>query len=679
MRKVSRFVAILALVSLVAVPMAFAQDSGENDGRYMIKFKEFNGAARTVVAAGGTPVIELEPQGVVAAYLPEQALRGLQNHPNVEYIEVDARRYLMGQTTPYGIAMVQANDAVFGNNNSSACTVCIIDSGYYRDHEDLQTSNVSGTNDSGTGFWYQDSCGHGTHVAGTIAALNNTVGVVGVNSNGSVKIWIEKVFDGSDCKWTYSSSLVEALNRCRNNNTSGKLIVSMSLGGSFSSKTEDSAFQNAYNAGVLSIAAAGNDGSTRKSYPASYASVISVAAVDSVGVVASFSQKNDAVEIAAPGVGVLSTVPFKAVKLAVSGNDYLGANVDGSARTDVSGALADGGRCTSVGAWSGKVVLCERGDISFADKVKNVVSGGGVAAVIYNNEPGGFFGTLNGSSTIPAISISQEDGVAAKSFFGKSSTVHNSLGVGSGYEAWDGTSMATPHVSGVAALVWSNFTGKTNAEIRDALQKTAEDRGAAGKDNSYGYGIVKAKAAYDYLGGGSSTPTNAAPVANFTFTTSDLKATFTDTSTDSDGSVVAWSWNFGDGTTSTSQHPTKTYAAAGTYTVTLTVTDNAGATGTASKSVSVTSGSTATLVISNVASAITAKNGSFEITWTTNLLSNSEVRFTKGSTSTFTDANMVTSHRMTFRGSKGVLYEYYVSSTDANGNKATSGPHTHQN
>ena len=87
----------------------------------------------------------------------------------------------------------------------------------------------------------------------------------------------------------------------------------MSLGGNLSSTTENSAFQSAYDAGVLSVAAAGNDGSTRKSYPASYASVISVAAVDSAKVVASFSQKNDAVEIAAPGVGVLSTTPFKAV------------------------------------------------------------------------------------------------------------------------------------------------------------------------------------------------------------------------------------------------------------------------------------------------------------------------------------------------------------------------------
>lgn len=514
---------IVVIAALVAAPAVVAEDGSGTDGRYMVKFKDFRGASNAVRAAGGNPVLELEPQGVIAAYLPEQALRGLQNNPNVEYVEVDARRYLMGQTAPYGIAMVQASDPVFANNNSSGCTVCIIDSGYYRAHEDLQTTKVSGTNDSGTGFWYEDSCGHGTHVAGTIAALNNTVGVLGVNSNGSLNVWIEKVFNGSDCKWTYSSSLVTALNRCKANAGSGqKLIVSMSLGGSTSSTTENNAFATAYDEGVLSIAAAGNDGSTRKSYPASYASVISVAAVDAAGVVASFSQKNDAVELAAPGVGVLSTTPFKASVLKAGGNTYLGANIDGSARVDATGGLVDGGRCLAAGSWAGKVVLCERGDISFADKVNYVKNGGGVAAVLYNNVSGPFAGTLNGTSSIPAISISQEDGQAARAFLGQTSTVENSTGIGNGYEAWDGTSMATPHVSGVAALVWSNFLTKSNANIRAALQATAEDKGSAGKDNSYGYGIVKAKAAYDYLAGGGGG-TEPPPPSGITLTVKKVK------------------------------------------------------------------------------------------------------------------------------------------------------------
>jgi len=87
----------------------------------------------------------------------------------------------------------------------------------------------------------------------------------------------------------------------------------------------------------------------------------------------------------------------------------------------------------------------------------------------------------------------------------------------------------------------------------------------------------------------SGTTTNTPPVANFSFTTSNLTATFTDSSTDSDGTVASRSWNFGDGTAvSTATNPSHAYAAAGTYSVALTVTDNGGATHTVTKTVTVT-------------------------------------------------------------------------------------------
>jgi subtilisin family serine protease len=480
----------------------------EGDGRYMVKFRDMDGAARAVWAAGGHVIQELGPQRTVAVYLPEQALEGLRRNPNVEYVEVDPRRYLMSQTAPYGIAMVQANDAAFTSADQASIMVCIIDSGYQRAHEDLQDANVTGTNDAGTGNWNEDSCGHGSHVAGTVAALDNGVGVVGVNRNGKLNLHIEKTFDGADCRWTYSSNLITALNRCQAAAAGKKLVVSMSLGGNISSSTENTAFQNAYNAGVLSVAAAGNDGSTRMSYPASYNSVVSVGAVDAARVVASFSQKNSQVELAAPGVGVLSTTPFKPSSLGVGSNTWIGASLDGSARTDVSGTLVNGGLCEATNTgWSGKVVLCQRGTNSFADKVTKVQQGGGTGAAIYNNVPGGFAGTLNGTSTIPGITLSQEDGVAALAYAGQASTLANSMGTGNGYEFYDGTSMATPHVSGVAALVWSFNPAWTNAQLRDALQKSAEDLGAAGRDTSYGFGLVRARAALDYLqGSGGVTP-----------------------------------------------------------------------------------------------------------------------------------------------------------------------------
>ena len=84
--------------------------------------------------------------------------------------------------------------------------------------------------------------------------------------------------------------------------------------------------------------------------------------------------------------------------------------------------------------------------------------------------------------------------------------------------------MATPHVSGVAALVWSFYPSKTNAEIRDALQKTALDKGTAGRDNSYGYGIVQAKAAYDFLGGIAPPPPPPPPPATINLTVTKVKS-----------------------------------------------------------------------------------------------------------------------------------------------------------
>jgi serine protease len=468
------------------------------DGRFIINFKEGHANGRAAVeSVGGKVKLEISGQNAVAAELPARALQALQNNPAVSFIEEDAKRYMLGQSTPFGIDMVQAPLVWAAGTTGAGRKVCIIDSGFYQGHEDLQDSGVTGYPSD----WSTDTCHHGSHVAGTIAGLNNTTGVVGVLPNG-VNLHIVKVFNGADCAWSYSSTLADAANRCV---SAGANVISMSLGGGMKSKTEETAFNNASAAGVLSIAAAGNAGNSTMSYPASYPVVVSVGAVDSAKTVATFSQYNTQVDVSAPGVAVLSTVPILDNNtITVGGVTYSGSYIDLAARSaGKTGTLVDGGICDSVGAWSGKVVLCQRGTISFLDKVMNVQNGGGVAAVIYNNVSGGFAGTLStGSSTIPAIGLSLEDGNAIKAAggVGQSATVvSQATEPANGYAYYDGTSMATPHVSAVAALIWSYKPTWTNLQIREALEKTAEDRGTAGRDNYYGYGIVQAKAALDYL------------------------------------------------------------------------------------------------------------------------------------------------------------------------------------
>ena len=479
--------------------------------RVIVAFKPGTAAQgkAAVQAVRGKVKLELSEQNAMAIEVPVQALKGLQNNPNIEYIEEDSLRYPFaltypssapyqtGQLVPYGIKNVQADLLPSGDALTSNRKVCIIDSGYDLQHEDLNGNNVTGEYDSGTGWWYTDENSHGTHVAGTIAAINNGTGVVGVNPNRNLKLHIVKVFGANG--WAYSSSLVTAANKCK---AAGANIISMSLGGGRSSKTEERAFSDMLTKnGILSIAAAGNDGNTTKSYPASYANVVSVAAVDHNKKWATFSQYNNAVDIAAPGVQVLSTVPMgtgKAANVSVNGSSYTAGIMDGSPDGNRTAPLVDFGLGTSTNtAANGKVCLIQRGSVDFATKVTNCQNSGGVGAVIYNNVAGDFSGTLNGVvTTIPSVTVSDTTGSTLLGQLGQNATV--SVGA-SNYAYFDGTSMATPHVAAVAAMVWSYFPQCSATQIRNALYNTAEDLETAGFDNKTGWGHVRAKAAYDYL------------------------------------------------------------------------------------------------------------------------------------------------------------------------------------
>ncbi|BBN81732.1 peptidase S8 [Pseudoalteromonas sp. A25] len=439
----------------------------------------------------------------VVAQLSETQLMALRNDTQVEYVEEDLPRRLMSQSQPYGISMVQADlvDDSVASAASGGKKICVIDSGLDLPHEDMgaRGDTISGTNDSGTGNWYEHGGPHGTHVAGTIAALNNGIGVRGVIGTDP-SMHIIKVFNAAG--WGYSSELVDAINKCQ---AAGSDVVNMSLGGEGSSITERNGIQAAADAGMLLIAAAGNDGvptntTDIESYPASYDSVMSVAAIDSNKALADFSQKNSQVEIAAPGVDVNSAYPEglgTIVSLSVAGQSYDSNGMENQGNANAPLYNFATGESIDTGA-SGKVCLIQRGNISFHDKVKNCEDSGGLGAIIYNNAAGSFGGTLGDTNqtTIPAVTVSDSDGATMLNNIGMTASVNLDP---SNYGLMSGTSMASPHVAGVAALVWSHHPSCTASQIRAVLTATAQDLGATGRDVKFGYGLVQTKDAIDFI------------------------------------------------------------------------------------------------------------------------------------------------------------------------------------
>ena len=267
--------------------------------------------------------------------------------------------------------------------STGGAKVGIVDTGIQSAHPDLagKVANCaksqgilpifSGTIQEGT---CADDNGHGTHVAGTISAnANNGTGVTGVSFNSPLAIC--KALGGP----LGTGSTADVANCIRWAHDKGAKVISMSLGGGASTTLKnavDYAWKSGAANGTVLIAAAGNDGDATLNYPAAYQNVVSVAATDDTDSRASFSNANADVEIAAPGVDILST---------------------------------------------------------------------------WNN---------------------------------------------GGYNTISGTSMATPHVAGVAAVIKARNTGFTAAQVVSKLDSSVDDLGAAGRDQSFGFGRVNlAKAA----------------------------------------------------------------------------------------------------------------------------------------------------------------------------------------
>ncbi|MEO5926207.1 MAG: S8 family serine peptidase [Bryobacteraceae bacterium] len=392
--QLNRFSLVATIVTgVLLTATAYGQPAADGRSPVLIRFRQNPGQAERALieSAGGAVTRTFSLVPAVAARLPQAALQGISRNPNVAALEVDGTfvAHDAELDATWGAKQIGAGLVHDAGNKGTGVKVCVLDSGIDTNHPDLYMNYRGGKDFVNNDLDPFDDNGHGTHTAGTIAAMMNSMAVRGVAPQ--VDLYIYKVL-GATGSGSFSA-VIAALQECVN--VGGK-VTNNSYGSSTDpGSTVKAAFDNAAAAGVTHIASAGNSGAGTNTvgFPGQYSSVMAVAATDSNNVRASFSSTGPAVQISAPGVSILST---------------------------------------------------------------------------YLND---------------------------------------------GYTYMSGTSMASPHVAGVAALVVA--CGITNpASVRQRIRDTALDLGAAGPDQEYGYGLVRANLAAMNCGGSLSP----APVTDLAVT-----------------------------------------------------------------------------------------------------------------------------------------------------------------
>jgi subtilisin family serine protease len=467
-----------------------------------------------------------------------QLITELSRDPDVEVVEPNYLRWVSssvpndalfsqlwglqntGQSVN-GTAGTDGDDLKFVNawsmaqTSSTPVVVAVVDTGVDYTHPDLASSMwtnpgetpANSVDDDGNGFvddvyGYDfagsssnptDSGYHGSHVAGTIAAAgNNLLGVIGVNYQAKIMA-LKASSDGSTLS---SAAVIEAVQYATLMKNRGVNVVAInaSFGGGGSNSTERAVIQAAGTAGIVFCAAAGNsslDHDVTADYPASYrlANMIVVAASDQNDALASFSDYGaTTVDLAAPGVNVLSTVPTVVTSyVAQASSTYSATELTFSGyTTGVTGTIYDCGLGYATNfptAVRGNIALISRGTLYFSEKIANAMGAGARAAIIYNNTNGTLSATLQyASNWIPALTISQADGLTLKSLLPATGTAVNAVDSSQSYEILSGTSMATPHVSGAVAFAAMNFPAETVAQrIQRVLTNVDTVAGLQGK------------------------------------------------------------------------------------------------------------------------------------------------------------------------------------------------------
>ncbi len=283
-----------------------------------------------VRGAGGDIKYTYHLVPAIAATLPQAAIQGLLKNPRVTSIDPDLAVQALDTEldNTWGVKHIGAGTVhTEWSNTGSGVKVAIVDSGIDYSHPDLAVAG--GWNFVGKNADFMDDNGHGTHVAGTVAALKNGFGVVGVAPDAG--LYALKVLDAGG-GGNYSD-VIAALEWCVNNDIQ---VANHSYGSAGDpGSVVKAAFDSSYAAGVLHVGSAGNSGmpngrGDNVSYPARWNSVMAVAATDQNDSRPRWSSTGPAVEISAPGVNIRSTLPGGGYGLA-SGTSMASPHVAGVA------------------------------------------------------------------------------------------------------------------------------------------------------------------------------------------------------------------------------------------------------------------------------------------------------------------------------------------------------------
>ncbi|MEE9189393.1 MAG: S8 family serine peptidase [Candidatus Neomarinimicrobiota bacterium] len=303
----------------------------QSSGRFIVTFKGRPDHA-AVQEAGGTVVYSYDIIPAMAVKGPQEFLTNLTANSSVLRIEPDKKVFALDVEldNTWGVKRIGSGAVHAGGNSGSGVKVGILDSGIDYLHEDLNDSYVRGVDFVNNDDDPMDDYGHGTHVAGTVGAEDNGIGVVGV-APGSDLYAIKILNSSGSGYWT---DIIAALDWAV---TNGIQVTNNSYGAStYPGVAVETAFINSASTGMIHVASAGNSGNPpgrgeNIGYPGNFAAVIAVTATDINDKRARFSSTGSNAEIAAPGVNVISTR---------MGGGYVNYNGTSMASPHVAGTVA---------------------------------------------------------------------------------------------------------------------------------------------------------------------------------------------------------------------------------------------------------------------------------------------------------------------------------------------------